>query len=366
MSVKWLDNCIQIEPIKKNKKITGTHFPTILGVNPFSTPFEVWCRCTRTYEKPFEGNKYTNAGQVIEPKVFDFLRNSMGFGKNVLIPEEAFGKDYFKKTWGDFYKNHLFLGGMWDALITDDNGKVEYVVEIKTVQVDGRSGTLDERWKDGKAPDYQALQASLYAYLLGVDKVIMVAVALKDSEGDYEHPEQVVPSFAKGNVYIDEFKISERYPNFDLYIEKATDWWNRYVLTGISPEYDEKKDAEILKALRTNTIEEKDVTINELLGKTEQLKIEIDEVQATLADKNKELKSLLDEIKKYATEQFREGDTKVSLKGKTFEFVLSKSETKELDTDKLVEDFGEDLLQKYTKTKTSLRLTTSKIKEDTK
>ena len=362
--IKWAKGCVKTTPAKKSKKITGTHFPTVLGANPFSTPFEVWCRCTRTYEVPFEGNKYTNAGQIIEPKVFDFLRKSMGFGDKLITPEDVYGKDHFKKTWGDFYPNHPFLGGMWDALINDENGKVEYVVEIKTVQVDGRSGSLDERWKDGHAPDYQSLQASLYAYLLGVDKVLMVAVALKDSEGDYEHPEQVVPSYANGNVYIDEFKVSERYPNFDLYIEKATEWWNNHVLTGISPEFDEKKDAEILKALRTNTIEEKDLTFNEMVFKAETLKIEIDSVQSTLTDKSKELKSLLDEIKKRAAMEFRDGDTKVAFKGKAFEWVLSTSATTELDTAKLVEDFGEDLLQKYTKTKTSLRLTTSKIKED--
>ena len=95
--IKWQDGFIKTEPSKKSKKITGTHFPTVLGVNPFSTPFEVWCRCTRTYEKPFEGNKYTNAGQVIEPKVFDFLRGSMGFGDRVVVPEDIYGKDHFNR-----------------------------------------------------------------------------------------------------------------------------------------------------------------------------------------------------------------------------------------------------------------------------
>ena len=362
--IQWHENYIQIEPISKNKKITGTHFPTVLGANPFSTPFEVWLRCTRTYEKPFEGNKYTNAGQVIEPKVFTFLRKSMGFGDRLLTPEDIYGKDHFKKTWGDFYQSKEIYGGMRDCLITDENDKVEYVVEIKTVQVDGRSGTLDARWKDGQAPHYQALQASLYAYLLGVDKVLMVAVALKDSEGDYEHPEQVVPSYANGNVYIDEFRVSERYPNFDMYIAKATQWWNDHVLTGISPEFDEKKDAELLTALRTNIIKEKEVVFNDMISKAEQLKSEIDAVQATLTDKNKELKNTLDEIKSYVATQFRDGDTKVSFKGNKYEFVLSKSESSELDIDQLIADFGETFLGKYTKQKTKLRLTTSEIKED--
>lgn len=358
--IKWVGNHISVEPIAKNKKITGTHFPTVLGVNPFSSPFEVWCRCTRTYEIPFEGNKYTNAGQVIEPKVFDFLRKSMGFGDRVITPEDVYGKDHFKKTWGDFYPNTAIFGGMWDALIIDDNRKVECVVEIKTVQVDGRSGSLEDRWKDGEAPHYQALQAALYAHLLGVDKVLMVAVALEDKKGDYEHPEQVIPSYANENVYTDEFRVSERYPNFDLYIEQATAWWNAHVLTGVSPDFDEKKDAEILKALRTNTLTPES-DISAIVAEAEQLTAEIDEVTATVAEKEKRLKVLTEQIKKYALEQFRDGDTKVSIPGQRFEFVLSKSNTTELDKDALKAD---GLWDKYNKPKTNYRLTKTAIKED--
>ena len=358
--IKWFGNHIQTEPPKKPKKISGTYFPTVLGVDPWKTPFEAWCKNTRTWETPFEGNKYTNAGQIIEPKVFDFLRTSLGFGKRVITPEDVYGKDHFKKTWGDFFPESSVFSGMWDALIYDDNGKPECVVEIKTVQVDGRSGSLEERWKDGEAPHYQALQASLYAYLLGVDKVLMVAVALEDKKGDYEHPEQVVPSYANENVYVDEFKVSERYPNFDLYIEQATAWWNTYVLKGISPDFDEKKDAEILKALRTNTLAP-DSDISAIIAEAEQLTAEIERVTATVADKEKRLKSLTEQIKKYAQQQFRNGDTKVSIKGQRFEFALSKSESTELDKDALKAD---GLLEKYTVAKTSYRLTKTSIKED--
>lgn len=362
-TIKWCDNHIETTVPKKCKKVSGTFFPTVLGFDPWKSPFEAWCKSTRTWESPFEGNKFTTAGQIIEPKVFDFLRTSMGYGDRVIIPEDVYGTDHFKKTRGDFFPNNEIFSGMWDCLINGENGKVEYVVEIKTVQVDGRSGSLEERWKDGKAPDYQALQASLYAYLLGVDKVLMVAVALEDKKGDYEHPEQVTPSFANSNVYIDEFKISERYPNFDLYIEKATHWWNHHVLTGISPEFDEKKDAEILKALRTNCIEIPS-DISTLLKEAERLKTEIVGITEKVADKEKELKAISDEIKKFAMSQFRDGDTKVSVKGSNFEFILTKSISAELDTKSLTQDMGEDFMNKYTKQKTSYRLTTSKIKED--
>ena len=362
-NIKWCGNHIETVVPKRCKKISGTFFPTVLNFDPWKSPFEAWCKSTRTYEIPFEGNKYTNAGQVIEPKVFDFLRTSMGYGDKVTTPEDVYGKDYFKKTWGDFFPHSDVFSGMWDALIKDDNGKIEYVVEIKTVQVDGRSGSLEERWKDGKAPDYQALQAALYAHLLGVEKVLMVAVALEDSKGDYEHPEQVVPSFANSNVYTDDFNIYERYPNFDLYIEMATNWWTHHVLTGISPEFDEKKDAEILKALRTNNVEIK-TDLVELISDAEKLKEEIEQVKATIESKEKLLKSMVEQIKDYASGQFREGDTKVSIKGNTFEFVLSKTNTTELDTDSLKQDMGEAFMNKYTKQKTSYRLTASRIKED--
>ena len=358
--IKWNGGHIEVAAPKKPKKITGTHLPTVLGVNPFATPFEVWCRCTRTYEIPFEGNKYTNAGQVIEPKVFEFLRKSMGFGDNLITPEDVYGKDHFKKTWGDFYPDVPIYGGMWDALIRGEDGKPEYVVEIKTVQVDGRSGSLEERWKDGEAPHYQALQAALYAYLLGIDKVLMVCVTLEDKKGDYEHPEQVVPSYANENVYTDEFKVSERYPNFDLYIEQATAWWNNYVLKGISPDFDEKKDAEILKALRTNSLSP-DTDVSALVAEAEQLEDEINAVTATVAEKEKRLKVVTEQIKKYALGQFRDGDKKVTIAGQRMEFTLSRTDTMELDKDALKAD---GLWDKYQVLKTNYRLTKSEIKKE--
>jgi len=358
--IKWIGSTIVVEPPKKPKKISGTHFSTVLGFDPWKTPFEAWCKCTRTYEIPFTGNKYTNAGEIIEPKVFEFLRTSMGFGDKLRTPTDIYGKDYFKKTWGDFFSESDVFSGMWDALILGDDGKPEYVVEIKTVQIDGRSGSLEDRWKDGEAPHYQALQASLYAYLLGIDKVLMVAVALEDKKGDYEHPEQVVPSYANGNVYIDEFRISERYPNFDLYIEQATDWWNFHVLTGVSPDYDEKRDAEILKTLRTNSLNP-DTDMSQLITEAEQLKGEIDQICSTFEEKEKRLKVINEQIKKYALEQFRDGDKKVSIKGQRYEWVLSKSSTVELDKDSLKAD---GLYEKYIKEKINYRLTTSEIKED--
>lgn len=58
--MEWLEgNKIKVVPPKRPKKLTATRFATVLGLNPWSTPFEVWCEITRTYQKPFEETIYT-------------------------------------------------------------------------------------------------------------------------------------------------------------------------------------------------------------------------------------------------------------------------------------------------------------------
>ena len=75
-----------------------------------------------------------------------------------------------------------------------------------------------------------------------------------------------------------------------------------------------------------------------LIEEAEKLKTEIDEVTDTLSEKEKRLKTINEQIKKYALEQFRDGDKKVSIKGQRYEWVLSKTSTTELDKDALKND----------------------------
>ena len=108
---------------------------------------------------------------------------------------------------------------------------------------------------------------------------------------------------------------------------QVTEWWNKYVVTGISPDFDEKRDAEILKELRTNSLSP-DTDVEALVKEAEGLKAEIDRVEATIADKAKRLKEIDAIIKEHAVKQFREGDKKVEVKGAIYTWSVSKSETK--------------------------------------
>lgn len=338
--MKWLDSKqIQITPPKRTKKVTGTRFATILGLNPWSTPFEMWCAITKTYEKPFEDTIYTIAGKTIEPKQAEYMKKS--YGMDLITPTDRYGQDYFNKTWGDFFPENPYFGGMWDYLGVDENGTVDTVLEMKTTK-------RIEDWQND-APEYYALQAALYAYLLGVDNVIMVASFLK--EKDYEDPSKFVPNIK--NTITVEFKVSERYPDFERMVAEVKSWWGEYVTGGISPVYDEKKDAEILAALRTHNLTP-DTDIDALIKEAEGLKKEVDMTAAAIADKEKRLKEISDIIKEHAMTQFRDGDKKVEIKGSTYTWTVSRSETTTIDKKALEAD---GLLEKYQKKSEQYRMT---------
>jgi predicted phage-related endonuclease len=342
--MKWIDRHLEVTPHKKPKKITATRLATILGLNPWSTEFEVWCEITKTYQKPFEDTIYTIAGKTIEPKQIEYMRSAYGM-YNLKTPTDIYGPDYFKKTWGDFFHDFDVVGGMWDSLLVDENGKPEAVLEFKTTK-------RAEDWATD-VPEYYALQAALYAYLLDVDDVIMVASFLEPN--DYEHPEKFTPS-AKNTITV-EFKVSERYPYFDRKVAQAVSWWQKHVVTGISPDYDEKKDAEILKALRTNNLNP-DTDIDALITEAESLKAELETVYTSVADKEKKLKALTEQIKKALTGAFRPHDVAVEHKGGKYIWSVTRTESYELDKAAIQAD---GLFDKYSRKKETFRINTKSI-----
>jgi len=346
--MEWLDgNKIQIIPPKRPKKLTGTRFATILGLNPWSTPFEIWCEVTRTYQKPFENTIYTIAGKTIEPKQAEYMKQTY-FMSNLVTPTDIWGKDYFRQTYGDFFRESPVLGGMWDYLLYGKDGKPTTVLEMKTSK-------RVEDWKDD-IPEYYALQAALYAYLLGVDEVIMVASFLEPK--DYDAPEKFVCSGE--NTITRPFKVSERYPDFEKkYVKPALKWWKDYVESGISPAFDERKDAEILKALRTNNLSP-ETDMAALVKEAEDLKAKLDAHAAEVAEDEKRYKVLIDMIKKAAIAQFRDGDKKVSIAGSAYNWEVSRTSTTKIDKDAMKAD---GILAKYTTTEDSYRISPKALKE---
>lgn len=326
MTIKFVDNHVEMEtPPKRPKRLTGTRFATVMGLNVWQTPFEAWCAITRTWEDPFVENKFTRAGKAIEPKVIQYLNDT--YFLDIQSAEDVYGDDYFKKTWGNFFPNVEVFGGMWDGL--GDN----FVVEIKTTK-------RAEDWQDG-IPEYYKLQSALYAYLLGFDRVIVTASFLVES--DYDDPESFVPSV--DNTAMFEYSMAEDYPNFEEdYVKPARDFWDNHVMTGISPDFDPKKDKEILDDLRTNKLPDDDSELSDMITKAEELKAEIDEIEDSYKDLKKEYSQMKKNIKAYMKENFDDDTDKVSVDGQAMEWTLSKSirqsvDKKKLEADGILEDY---------------------------
>lgn len=233
---EWIDkDLVKSLSIKPPKKITGTRLAAILGKNPYNTPFSCWADMLHVYEKPFEDNKYTIAGKTIEPKQAQFMINQYGM-TNLKTPTQLFGEDYFNVTHGNFFSNEIF-GGMWDYILVDKNNIPVSVLEMKTTK-------NRYQWKY-EPPFYYTLQASLYAYLLNVDIVYLVVTYLNNS--DYENPENVILSLDNTEVFC--FSMNKKFKNFKVdYIDKATEWWNTYILTNTSPKIT-SSDKEIVEIL---------------------------------------------------------------------------------------------------------------------
>ena len=212
-----------------------------------------------------------------------------------------------------------------------------------------------EDWEND-IPEYYAIQAALYAWLLGVDDVVMVCSFLDPK--DYENPEAFEVNVE--NTITVPFKVSERYPNFGNMIAQAEKWWTDHVETGVSPDFDEKADADILKVLRTNSLNPES-DIEALMQEGEALQAEVDAVSATIEKKKKRLEAIKKQVKEHMMTQFKDGQTKVEAKGSSYVWSLTRSTSTKVDEDRLKAD---GLYDKYSKAESSYRMSVSKKKED--
>lgn len=353
MEIKNQTVCLPETP-KKVKKITGTRFAAILGLNPWSSPFEVWCDMTGTYKIPFEDNDYTKAGKIIEPKVIAYLDDKYHFakkGKHILKgPDEYFGKTKEQMHFDHFPENKVF-GGMWDARTKD------IVYELKTTK-------RVEDWFHGNicdAPIYYKLQGALYAHLLGIDRFRMVLTMVEAK--DYEHPENFEPT--PENTRVLNYRVSTEFPQFEKYIQACEEWLEKYITTPVSPVWTNgRNDTAIVKALTTahitptDTAEDKD-PISVIMAEIEPLQAEIDTAAELIAEKEKRLKKLKDSLKPELQKQMKDSDKKIVLDGSDYLFELSKIPASGVDTDQLKAD---GLYDQYKKSGFTYKLNVSRRK----
>lgn len=214
---------IEFENVKP-KKITGSRIASILGMNEYTSPFKVACDMARLYTEP--PSKYTIAGEAMEPKIRDFIRDNsskyigdgLGLGSIDVIDPVPKEMCYY-----EHFPNAAPFGGMVDGYV-DLNGKHIAVLEIKTA-------SDKTKWfgENGEpiVPTSYIMQTSLYCDLSKLDRIVF-AVGFPEPE-DYDAPENWTPT--DDNIIV---RIVEPLP-MKQYKADALAWFNRYVKKGVTP-----------------------------------------------------------------------------------------------------------------------------------
>lgn len=115
----------------RDKYVGGSDIPVIIGLSPFKTRYELLLEKAKLADFSFDGNKYTEYGNVMEPKIREYVSNVTGkqFSEDKVFKEEVrYHSDGASddtileiKTTSHFYENAReyklyivqLLTGMW-------------------------------------------------------------------------------------------------------------------------------------------------------------------------------------------------------------------------------------------------------------
>lgn len=214
------------------KKIGGSSIGDVLKVDQWKSEFAAFCRMS-WIGLPILDRKYVDAGISIEPMVVNAIE--LKTNKKIIT------YDPYKYNFDFFADKDDVVGGLPDGFIEE----TRTIIEIKTT---GEKNL--EKWNKWGIPAGYLKQAQLYSYLMGVNNYAIVATFLKDD--DYANPfaypvkERIIKSYP--------YKVNIAQAEDD--IKKVKDWYLKYTQSGISPQYDENLDSDLLMWLKISNEEE--------------------------------------------------------------------------------------------------------------
>lgn len=348
-------NIILSEPPKQRLRITGHRIASVLGLNQYQSPFGAWVEITKLAKLPFEESKYTLFGKAVEPKLIDMVRKKF---PNVMSIEEYYGNNIDRYKWNNFIEDSNVFGGIIDAVATKDDMKT------LTMIVECKSSSKPQAWDNNQVPIDYLLQGCLYSYLKGLDRVLFICCFPQDL--DYNHPELFEPDETNTIMVVKKIKdVLIPMPNGELItfqqaIDYCTEWWEKYIDTGISPEFDEVKDKEYLDIIRTSK-PINDTSLEDLCDRAKELVDEINTLKENsgINGKEKELKVIENSIKEGLMNNLGEGETKISCK----QYSLNGTIKEKFNEKKFAKD-NPKVYEKYIEKELTYRLSKKKEVED--
>lgn len=233
------------------KKITGSRLASILGLNGFTTPVKAWAIMTNIFKDEMDPT-LLETGIIIEPKIKKYVERKLNIHYLTYDP--------IKVKFDIFNDNDIF-GGIPDGEPIELTGKINYdlgpMLEIKTSSYDAfvfkNEKNVLKLMKDSNnvplvkvknkkyhswfnadkinIPTEYAYQLALYMFLRKINNGLF-AVSFIETQY-YANPNAFIPN--EKNTYLINFRISN-INSFSKKIDQAKEWYEKHILTGISPE----------------------------------------------------------------------------------------------------------------------------------
>lgn len=207
-------------------KITGTSMAGILGVSPFTTPFQIACALLGLGREDISRKPEVLVGQALEGEIIRYAGTVYSKYGLFETADEIFEKrEGDHDSWESDFADDVFAGHV-DGIVMDKNNG-NYILEVKT------SKNYDS-WANG-VPEYYYWQIALYnefvpntqkdkAYVL----LGLTSEATMRDINSWVANEKTVTMF---EMPIDREEVQKK-------IEEVREWYAKYILNGITPDHD--------------------------------------------------------------------------------------------------------------------------------
>lgn len=163
----------------RKRDVTASDASTLLGINPYKTPFELWAE--KTGRKPDEeDNDVFRRGRAMEFVAIDFLREDYPDWKIT----HSYNNRYFRDPVGR-------IGATPDAFVVRPDRKGKGIIQIKSASDYSVKNWIDPDTKEITPPLYVAVQALIEAELTK-SNYAMVALIVS-GHGMKLHPPVDIP-----------------------------------------------------------------------------------------------------------------------------------------------------------------------------
>lgn len=265
-------------------KVTGTSMAPILGLSPFTSPFRAACALLGLTREDISGKAPVQTGKVLEERLIEFANERYHTLGEFIPAETIYGaREGDHDDWASDFEDPVFAGHV-DGFVTKDDRT--YVLEVKT------SGNL-ESWANG-VPEYYKLQVALYNLFTVQEDKAYVILGMVDAE---THKDPYAWKLDDENVSVFELELSLE--DTMEAVQKVTEWYNKYIMNGVTPEYDptDPRDVEVFEFL-CNLTEDVE-TIQSLIDQRMELRMEIERVESQIAPLKDREEILNKRIKEY-------------------------------------------------------------------